>query len=50
MAGVIIFARLPASSLWALGIVVGAEILSRGISIMAGALAVRGVPRRRVHT
>jgi uncharacterized membrane protein HdeD (DUF308 family) len=47
--GVIIFAQLPASSLWALGIVVGVEILSRGISIMAGALAVRGVLRRRVH-
>ncbi|WP_324948760.1 hypothetical protein [Archangium sp.] len=27
----------------------GVEILSRGISIMAGALAVRGVMRRRVH-
>lgn len=47
--GAIIFAQLPYSSLWALGIVVGVEILSRGISIMAGALAVRGVLRRNVH-
>ncbi|MFE8604492.1 HdeD family acid-resistance protein [Archangium violaceum] len=46
--GVIIFAQLPTSSLWALGIVVGVEILSRGISIMAGALAVRGVLHRRL--
>jgi uncharacterized membrane protein HdeD (DUF308 family) len=47
--GVIIFAQLPASSLWALGIVVGVEILSRGIAIMASALAVRGVLHRRLH-
>lgn len=47
--GVIIFAQLPASSLWALGIVVGVEILVRGIAIMAAALAVRGVLRRRLQ-
>ncbi|MFY0562948.1 AI-2E family transporter [Archangium lansingense] len=47
--GAIIFAQFPSSSMWALGIVVGVEILSRGISIMAGALAVRGVLRRQVH-
>ena len=45
--GAIIFAQFPASSLWALGVVVGVEILSRGISIMAGALVVRGMLRRR---
>ena len=47
--GAIIFAQFPASSMWALGIVVGVEILFRGISIMAGALAVRGALRRQVH-
>ncbi len=48
--GAIIFAQMPASTLWALGLVVGVEILSRGISIMAGALAVRGAMRRYVHS
>jgi uncharacterized membrane protein HdeD (DUF308 family) len=46
--GAIIFAQLPYSSLWALGLVVGVEILTRGISMMAAALAVRGA-MRRVH-
>jgi uncharacterized membrane protein HdeD (DUF308 family) len=46
--GVIIFAQLPYSTLWALGIVVGVEILSRGISIMAAALMARSA-MRRVH-
>lgn len=44
--GAIIFAQLPYSSLWALGLVVGVEILSRGISMMAAALAFRGALRR----
>jgi uncharacterized membrane protein HdeD (DUF308 family) len=44
--GVIIFAQLPSSSLWALGLVVGVEILSRGISIMAVALMARSAMRR----
>ncbi|OJT18650.1 hypothetical protein BO221_38535 [Archangium sp. Cb G35] len=48
--GVIIFAQLPTSSLWALGVVVGVEILFRGIAIMAGALVVRGVLHRRIPT
>ena len=47
--GAIIFAQFPYSSMWALGIVVGVEILSRGIAIMAGALAMRGALRRRVQ-
>ncbi|WNG43158.1 HdeD family acid-resistance protein [Archangium minus] len=45
--GAIIFAQMPASSLWALGIVVGVEILSRGISIMAGALMIRSAVHHR---
>lgn len=49
MLGAIIFSQFPFSTLWTLGIVVGVEILSRGISIMAGALAVRGVLRQQVH-
>lgn len=48
--GAIIFAQFPASSMWALGVVLGVEILFRGLSIMAAALAVRGVLRRRAHT
>jgi uncharacterized membrane protein HdeD (DUF308 family) len=44
--GAIIFAQLPYSSLYTLGIVVGVEILSRGLSIIAGALLVRRVTRR----
>lgn len=44
--GVIIFAQLPYSSLWALGLVVGVEILSRGISLMAVALMARSAMRR----
>jgi uncharacterized membrane protein HdeD (DUF308 family) len=47
--GIIISAQMPTSTLWALGLVVGVEILSRGISIMAGALAVRGAMRRLAH-
>ncbi|WP_395849338.1 HdeD family acid-resistance protein [Cystobacter fuscus] len=47
--GVIISAQMPASTLWALGLVVGVEILSRGISIMAGSLAVRGAMQRLAH-
>ncbi|PTL84761.1 hypothetical protein DAT35_06785 [Vitiosangium sp. GDMCC 1.1324] len=43
--GVIIFAQMPYSSLWAPGILVGVEILSRGIAMMAGALTVRKVVR-----
>jgi len=48
--GVIISAQMPTSTLWALGLVVGVEILSRGISIMAGALAVRGAMQRLAHS
>jgi uncharacterized membrane protein HdeD (DUF308 family) len=48
--GVIISAQMPTSTLWALGLVVGVEILSRGISIMAGALAVRGAMHRLAHS
>ncbi|ATB29502.1 HdeD family acid-resistance protein [Melittangium boletus] len=44
--GALIFFRLPASSLWVLGVVVGVEIFTRGLSIMAASLAVRGVLRR----
>ncbi|EPX57203.1 hypothetical protein D187_006957 [Cystobacter fuscus DSM 2262] len=47
--GVSISTQMPASTLWALGLVVGVEILSRGISIMAGALAVRGAMQRLAH-
>jgi uncharacterized membrane protein HdeD (DUF308 family) len=46
--GAIIFAQLPSSSMWVLGVVVGVEILSRGISIMAGALMVRSALHRHV--
>ncbi len=46
--GVIIFAQFPASSLYVVGLLVGVEILSRGLSIMAGSLAIRRVTRR-VH-
>lgn len=45
--GVIIFALLPFSSLWALGLVVGVEILVRGSAIMAGALRARQLLRQR---
>jgi putative heme transporter len=45
--GAIIFAQLPASSLWVLGVVVGVEILTRGFSLMAGSLWLRGVLRQR---
>ena len=44
--GAIIFAQLPYSSMWALGVVVGVEILSRGVAMMAAALAFRGALRR----
>ncbi|MFL5358069.1 HdeD family acid-resistance protein [Archangium sp.] len=44
--GIIIFAQLPYSTMWALGLVVGVEILSRGISIMAVALMARSAMRR----
>lgn len=47
--GAIIFAQMPASSLWALGVVVGVEILTRGISIMAGALTLRQTLHRHVN-
>ncbi len=47
--GVIISAQMPTSSLWVLGLVVGVEILVRGISIMAGALALRGAMRQLAH-
>jgi uncharacterized membrane protein HdeD (DUF308 family) len=43
--GAIIFIQLPYSSMYALGIVVGVQILSRGISIMAAALMVRRAVR-----
>jgi uncharacterized membrane protein HdeD (DUF308 family) len=46
--GAIIFARLPFSSLYTLGLVVGVEILSRGIALMSSALVMRRV-LRRVH-
>ncbi|OJH37579.1 HdeD family acid-resistance protein [Cystobacter ferrugineus] len=48
--GIIISAQMPTSSLWALGIVVGVEILVRGISIMAGALTLRGAMRQVAHS
>jgi uncharacterized membrane protein HdeD (DUF308 family) len=47
--GAIIFGQFPVSSLWALGIVVGVEILSRGISLLAAAIAVRGVLRQQAR-
>jgi uncharacterized membrane protein HdeD (DUF308 family) len=43
--GVIIMAQWPLSTLWAVGIVVGVGLISRGIALMAGSLAVRNVIR-----
>jgi uncharacterized membrane protein HdeD (DUF308 family) len=43
--GVIIMAQWPLSTLWAVGIVVGVGIISRGIALMANSLAVRNVIR-----
>jgi uncharacterized membrane protein HdeD (DUF308 family) len=43
--GVIIMALWPLSTLWAVGIVVGVGIISRGIALMASSLAVRSVLR-----
>jgi uncharacterized membrane protein HdeD (DUF308 family) len=47
--GIIISAQMPTSSLWALGVVVGVEIFVRGLSIMAGALTLRGAMRQVTH-
>lgn len=44
--GVIIMAQWPLSTLWAVGIVVGVGIISRGIALMASSLAVRSVLRQ----
>ena len=44
--GALIFSRMPSSSLWVLGVVVGVEIFTRGLSLLAGALVVRGLMRR----
>lgn len=44
--GVGVFMRMPSASLWVLGVVVGVEVLTRGLSVMAGSLAVRGLLRR----
>ncbi|WP_239576292.1 HdeD family acid-resistance protein [Archangium primigenium] len=43
--GALLFLRLPTASFWVLGLIVGVEILIRGLSLMAGALAVRGLLR-----
>jgi uncharacterized membrane protein HdeD (DUF308 family) len=43
--GAIIMAQWPISAVWAVGIVVGVELISRGIALMAGSLAVRSVIR-----
>jgi uncharacterized membrane protein HdeD (DUF308 family) len=43
--GIIIMAQWPLSTLWAVGIVVGVGIISRGIALMASSLAVRSVVR-----
>lgn len=43
--GAIIMAQWPLSTLWAVGVVVGVGIISRGIALMASALAVRNVIR-----
>lgn len=39
--GIIIMAQWPLSTLWAVGVVVGVGIISRGIALMASSLAVR---------
>lgn len=44
--GAIIFSQLPGASLYVLGIVVGVEILARGLALMAAAFTVRGAVRR----
>ncbi len=46
MLGALLFSRMPASSLWVLGVVVGVELLTRGLSLLAGAFVVRGLMRR----
>jgi uncharacterized membrane protein HdeD (DUF308 family) len=46
MLGALLFSRMPTASLWALGVVVGVELLTRGLSLLAGALVVRGLVRR----
>lgn len=48
--GAIIMAQWPNSTLWAVGIVVGVELLSRGIALMAASLSVRGVLREPLPT
>jgi uncharacterized membrane protein HdeD (DUF308 family) len=45
-AGVVILARWPSSSFWALGTLVGASILATGISRIALAATVRGTAER----
>ncbi|MET0403142.1 MAG: DUF308 domain-containing protein [Cystobacter sp.] len=44
--GAFIFSRMPTSSWWVLGAVVGVEIFTRGLSLLAGALVIRGLMRR----
>ncbi|MFY0582135.1 HdeD family acid-resistance protein [Cystobacter fuscus] len=46
MLGALIFSRMPSASPWVLGVVVGVELLTRGLSLLAGALVVRGLMRR----
>jgi uncharacterized membrane protein HdeD (DUF308 family) len=43
--GVTIFSSWPVSALWVVGVVVGAEIVTRGIAVMAGSLQLRRVLR-----
>lgn len=46
MLGALSFSWMPSASPWVLGVVVGVELLSRGLSLLAGALVVRGLVRR----
>ena len=43
--GITFFAGWPVSSLWVVGVVIGAEIAARGIAVMAGSLQLRRVLR-----
>ena len=44
--GALVFGWMPAASLWVLGMVVGVDILLRGLSLVAGSWWVRGLLRR----
>lgn len=44
--GALIFGWMPTASMWVLGVAVGAEILLRGLSLLAGSLWVRSLLRR----